>query len=536
MTAPEILEPDLRLWPTYEPETIGERETPLERHIEPTSRIEPLRIPSFSPEGIEEAGWSVTPRRPRAWLRRTDLVIIIAVLCTVHIHEVFRIVPPDWNLIARVPFRLGHVLVLFGCAYVWVKTYELLGLYSEPKSTRFRDELQRLVIASIIGVCATVIAHHFLPDAIAYRDRALLSTTLGLWGVVVGLTACVHGLRWRMADRMTGRQSRNVLIVGSGPRAVKHYRTLTSDSRGRYHVAGFVDITRHGALSELEMPLVGRLYELEDVIGRLNIDEVYVALPLMSCYQEFQHAVHLCQRLGVRVLYSLEAFQYLTPQPKYQHVGDTSFAMVTPVTRDAYLPSKRLIDIVVSATALLILSPAFLVIAVLVKCTSKGPIFFAQQRFGQHRRPFKLYKFRSMRIDAEEMLRKDQALRDEYRRNHFKLPESRDPRITAIGRILRKTSLDELPQIWNVLRGDMSVIGPRPVVPAEIEHYGSFAPLLLALKPGLTGAWVVNGRSAVGYPRRAEIELAYVRSWSLWRDVRIFVRTIPAVLMGKGAH
>jgi len=177
-----------------------------------------------------------------------------------------------------------------------------------------------------------------------------------------------------------------------------------------------------------------------------------------------------------------------------------------------------------------------LLIAALVAGSSNGPVFFKQERFGQNKRPFMMYKFRSMRTDAEEMLRRDPALWEQYQRNHFKLPEDRDFRITPIGRLLRKTSLDELPQLWNVFKGDMSVIGPRPLVPAEIVQYGPYASLLLALRPGLTGTWVVCGRSAIGYPRRAELELSYIRQWSLWRDVKILLQTIPVVLLGRGAH
>jgi lipopolysaccharide/colanic/teichoic acid biosynthesis glycosyltransferase len=134
------------------------------------------------------------------------------------------------------------------------------------------------------------------------------------------------------------------------------------------------------------------------------------------------------------------------------------------------------------------------------------------------------------------VLRENPELYAQYCRSNFKLPEELDPRLTGLGRFLRKSSLDELPQLWNVLRGEMAVVGPRPVVPAELAHYGPGACLLLALKPGLTSIWVLRGRSAVGYPQRAELELGYVRNWSLWRDIWIFLKTVPLVLMGRGAH
>jgi len=141
-----------------------------------------------------------------------------------------------------------------------------------------------------------------------------------------------------------------------------------------------------------------------------------------------------------------------------------------------------------------------------------------------------------MHRDAEERLRRDPSLYARYVANSYKLPEETDPRLTRIGRFMRKTSLDELPQLINVLIGDMSLVGPRPIVPEELEQYAHGAAVFLSLKPGMTGAWAVNGRSHIGYPDRADIELAYVRNWSLWRDLGILSNTVPAVLRGRGAH
>jgi len=155
---------------------------------------------------------------------------------------------------------------------------------------------------------------------------------------------------------------------------------------------------------------------------------------------------------------------------------------------------------------------------------------------GARGRLFRCYKFRSMRADAEQVLRADPNLYAAYVSNHFKLPADQDPRLTRVGRWLRRTSLDELPQLFNVLEGQMSLVGPRPVVPEELDHYGGRAPLLLSLKPGITGTWAVNGRSEVGYPVRADMELEYVRSWSLWLDIGIMLWTVPAVMRTRGAH
>ncbi len=181
-------------------------------------------------------------------------------------------------------------------------------------------------------------------------------------------------------------------------------------------------------------------------------------------------------------------------------------------------------------------APVMAAIAVAVRLGSPGPAVFGQRRLGRHGKSFRCYKFRSMYRDAELRLRNDAALYEEYVRNGYKLPPDKDARITPIGRFLRKTSLDELPQLWNVLTGDMSLVGPRPIVPDEILHYDAEAPMLLLLKPGMTGAWQVSGRSELRYPERTTVELEYVQNWSLKRDLAILLRTVPAVLAQRGAH
>jgi exopolysaccharide production protein ExoY len=199
--------------------------------------------------------------------------------------------------------------------------------------------------------------------------------------------------------------------------------------------------------------------------------------------------------------------------------------------------AKRLADIVVSGGLLILFSPLFALIAILIKLTSSGSVLFKQRRLGLNHKSFEIYKFRTMAANAEEMLKSSPVLYAEYMANNFKLPKNRDPRITRLGSLLRATSLDELPQLLNVLRGDMSLVGPRPIVPKEVEKYGDAAGLFLSAKPGMTGHWQVSGRSdLLGYDKRVELDLEYIRDQSLGKDFEILLRTVPAVLRGKGAH
>jgi exopolysaccharide production protein ExoY len=206
-----------------------------------------------------------------------------------------------------------------------------------------------------------------------------------------------------------------------------------------------------------------------------------------------------------------------------------------PPARPARSRAKRAVDIVI---VLLVLPAVVLVGAVvtlLVVTTSRGPILFSQERVGLGGRRFKMYKFRTMRPDAEGHLQQDTALWDEYVRNGYKIPAELDRRITKVGRFLRRSSLDELPQVFNVLLGTMSLVGPRPIVPRELDNYGPHRGAYLSVRPGITGAWQVNGRSDVTYPERVEFDRQYIESWSLGRDLSILVRTPKAVITARGA-
>lgn len=204
-------------------------------------------------------------------------------------------------------------------------------------------------------------------------------------------------------------------------------------------------------------------------------------------------------------------------------------------SRNGYYLSKRLFDIVGSSLALVGFSPLFLVLAIKIKRVDHGPVFFKQIRIGKDGKPFKMYKFRSMIENAEEVLKSNPELYKEYVANDFKLPEDKDPRTTAVGRWMRKTSIDELPQFINILKGEMSIIGPRPIVKGELENYGDRADKFLSVKPGAMGLWQASGRSNISYPERCDIELEYVDKASFWYDWKIFFMTLISIFKQDGA-
>jgi exopolysaccharide biosynthesis polyprenyl glycosylphosphotransferase len=224
-----------------------------------------------------------------------------------------------------------------------------------------------------------------------------------------------------------------------------------------------------------------------------------------------------------------------------QSLGDIAGIPVLSVSKGELSPIqaavKRAVDFVGSALLLIVLSPVIIAITVAVKLTSPGPALFRQKRLGLDGKPFTLYKFRTMRTDAEQILKNSPSLYAKYLKNNFKLPKGEDPRLAPLGRFLRVTSLDELPQLFNVLIGEMSLVGPRPIVPLEAIHYGDSAMLFMSAKPGMTGHWQVSGRSEIAeYHKRVELDLEYIRDQSLGKDLEILMRTVPAVLRRKGAN
>jgi exopolysaccharide production protein ExoY len=219
-----------------------------------------------------------------------------------------------------------------------------------------------------------------------------------------------------------------------------------------------------------------------------------------------------------------------------QRVEYTSFQSLEDTSK-LYAITKRAMDIVGAIIGLVLTSPLFFLISIFYLFgESKGPIFFKQVRVGKNGKRFYIYKFRSMILNAEEKLKADKELYEKYLRNNYKLEPHEDPRITKLGRFLRKTSLDEIPQLINVLKGEMSLVGPRPVVQEELKEYGVKVGEFLSVKPGLTGYWQVSGRSEIGYPERVNLELYYVYNQSLLLDIKIILKTVWMVLLKKGAY
>jgi exopolysaccharide biosynthesis polyprenyl glycosylphosphotransferase len=345
---------------------------------------------------------------------------------------------------------------------------------------------------------------------------------------IVGLT----GWRWlaqslyaRMRDRLL--PARRAIIVGANPTGEDLARELGQ----RYDVVGYVDNGSDLEPTTAALPLLGPIAELERFVHTNAVDEIFIALPA-DRREQIANVIQRGFRRRVEVRFLPDVGTLPLPRGvQIRHVGTRALIGFASSARVTII--KRVMDVALASAGLVLLSPFIAAIAIAIKRDSVGPVFYRQVRIGKDGRSFYLYKFRSMQLGAEAML-------DELRERNeavgplFKIRQ--DPRITRTGAFLRRYSLDELPQVFNVLRGEMSLVGPRPPLPDEVRDYEEWQLGRLRALPGMTGLWQVSGRSQVPFNDMVRLDLHYIRNWSLALDLNILVRTIPAVLASRGAY
>ena len=412
-------------------------------------------------------------------------------------------------------------------AVLWKECLDKLGLYRESFTELLRPALRLVtgcgIMAGVLGlyleasrvqgpVVRAVIT--FFVAAFAYEmTRVFISSPQ---------------LRWRIRD------SEQVVIVGSGRRAAKAWRELRTRHHRTKSVLGFVD-DRDPSLMPPDIAgrFLGPVDTLHDLFLNHVVDELFIAVPVRSCYDLAQRAVSLAEAAGVRIVCLNDDYDLVHAKALRQRTA--LFLELAPKDerRIGAETLKRAFDIVASITGLVALAPTFVLIAAVIKLTSPGPVFFVQQRYGYRRRRFPMWKFRSMVANASELMVHLET-QNEARGPIFKIKN--DPRITAFGRFLRRTSLDELPQLWNVLLGDMSLVGPRPMSLRDVSLF-EHAQLMrrFSVRPGVTGMWQVNGRGSLSFDQWIKLDFSYIDQWSLALDFKILARTVPAVLKRSGA-
>jgi exopolysaccharide biosynthesis polyprenyl glycosylphosphotransferase len=324
-----------------------------------------------------------------------------------------------------------------------------------------------------------------------------------------------------------------LLLIGIGPLG-RHTGLEIRDCADHRRVLGYLRFADEPLHERLPAKVLGIASDLEECLKHHVVSEVFIAGNNDSQRAEMQSAIQVLEKFGIPFALPAGGFRFGRARPQHEEaVADGYIHYFSVRQKPVQLAVKRLFDIVSSAVALAMLSPLMLGVAIVIKLSSRGPVLFKQQRTGLHGRPFNMLKFRSMVIDAEELKAKLMALNEHKQGPVFKM--SRDPRITRVGRFIRKFSIDELPQLINVLRGEMSVVGPRPPIPAEVEKYEAWQRRRLSVRPGLTCVWQVSGRNQISFEEWMYLDMHYIDNWSLGQDFQLILKTVPVVLTGRGA-
>lgn len=328
---------------------------------------------------------------------------------------------------------------------------------------------------------------------------------------------------------------RSILIIGTGKRAMDFIGLIDKNPDCGISIVGLVDIdpAKKGEIINGHK-VIGTFNDIPEIIHKNVVDEVVFIVP-RSWLDEIENIMCFCESEGLAVSLAVDLFELKFSRAKQTDIyGFPLLTFESTPQKLWHLFIKRMFDFIFSGIALVVLAPIFVIIAIVIKATSKGPVFFKQERCTLYGRKFTFYKFRTMVVDAESKL-KDVLSYNEMQGPVFKM--ARDPRITKVGKWLRKFSLDELPQLWNVFfKGDMSLVGPRPSLPTEVEKYDNWQRRKLSMRPGITCLWQIRGRNKItDFNEWMRLDLEYIDNWSLWLDLKIFLKTIPVVLFAIGA-
>lgn len=439
--------------------------------------------------------------------------------------------------------------------FIWGVMLLSSGSYRSHRTVPLLDEALTVLRVSLVAPAILTL----MIFALRLGERLLEDQISRSWILLFAGLAALFLLTEKVAIRLTSRYVRSrglnyrtVLIVGTnrGGRALA--RSIDSHRFWGFRLLGFIhsgDPETEGAgeegddggeekgKAEVEErigphPVLGTLSDIPRIVDEHPVDDVIFAVRRREM-DRMGELFEILQELGIRTRFAMNLFPHHEARVQLEELdGVPLLTFSTTPTNQLQLLAKRLLDVCVSVLVLLIGLPMVLLIGLAIKLTSGGQVLFRQTRCGLNGRLFTLYKFRTMVHDAEERRRQLEHL-NEMQGPAFKL--RRDPRVTRLGRLLRKFSLDELPQLWNVLRGDMSLVGPRPPIPEEVAQYQRWQRRRLSMKPGLTCLWQISGRNEVDFDRWMELDLQYIDSWSPMLDFKILLKTIPAVLSGRGA-
>jgi len=429
--------------------------------------------------------------------------------------------------------KVGNFVLFLALLVVWHIVFSLSGLYNSRRMSGRRADAIDTLKATTVGAFFIAVA------ALAFHIRMISpSFLLVFWALATMATVTTRLLLRSFLARIRrrGRNLRNMLIVGTNSRALEFARMIEARPERGYRIKGFVD-QEWGGLEEFKKSGRSLLCDFGNVAAFLRnnvVDEVVVALPVRSLHTHAARIAAVCEEQGITTQVLSNIFDLKVARARAEDFeGASLIANYTGAAEGVPVLVKRGFDILLSSILLVGLAPLLMALAALIKCSSPGPVLFTQYRLGLNKRKFKIYKFRTMAADAEQKMGGLEHL-NEVSGPVFKIKN--DPRITLLGKFLRKASIDELPQLFNVLKGDMSLVGPRPLPVRDYEGFTQdWQRRRFSVRPGLTCLWQINGRSSTPFEKWMQLDLQYIDKWSLWLDLEILFRTIPAVLKGSGA-
>ncbi len=385
--------------------------------------------------------------------------------------------------------------------------------------------------AIVISVGILLALLFFLQIQYLSRFVILLFAVLELVTLLICRGATIHFFKKQVKS---GKNILRVLIVGSRSRAIELLSALQEQVIWGVSVAGFVDPDPNLIGTKVNgIPVIGTVDNIHDCLKNNVIDEVIIAIP-RTLLKDAEPIVLACEEEGIRLRFMADIFDVQVARISLSEIEGIPLLNMEPVAQNTQqLIAKRVFDVVCTLFALPFLVPLFAIVALAIKLDSPGPVFFVQKRVGMRKHIFPMYKFRSMHMDAEARLKDIEHL-NEAEGPIFKI--NNDPRVTSIGNFLRKTSIDELPQLMNVFRGEMSLVGPRPMSVRDVDLFEKgIQRKRFSVKPGMTCIWQISGRSNLPFDKWLELDLEYISTWSFWLDIKILIKTIPAVCKSQGA-
>lgn len=439
---------------------------------------------------------------------------------------------PHVKELITIRISIGNLLTLSGFILCWHLVFSMLGFYNSRRLSSIRREFVDIAKGSVFCTAIIFCANLFHPIAVV-DSRFLFSFALLLAGQ---LALSRIFLRFFLKQlRKSGVNLRHVIIVGTNTNALAFGATIRRSPELGYNLKGYIDDAWAGKGNpQPEQKIVSDITHFKSYLRDHIVDEIFIFLPIQGFYDQINSVINIASEQGILVRMKTEFFKLKNSYPKIEYLeNEMLLTYCTGQMRRRLLLFKKVFDFASAFILLLVVSPVLFIAAAAIKLTSPGPVFFVQERVGFNKRRFKLYKFRTMVPDAEQKITELEHL-NEMSGATFKLKN--DPRITPVGKILRKLSIDELPQLINVLMGDMSLVGPRPLPVRDFKGFNTdWHRRRFCVKPGITCLWQVSGRNNISFDDWMALDMKYIDNWSPMLDMKILLKTVPAVFSGHGA-